>query len=112
MHATAPSSGSGLTPASVLHTAAEIGSPDREHEEDDRDRDPDRSRDDERAAAATPRNLRHARGRSRGRDGRVGDDGHARSIVIGLVTGHPQGSRATLALGPDRRADPRAKILS
>ena len=92
--------------------ASEVGSPDREHEKDDRDRDADRSRDDERAAAAVPRDLRHARGRSRGRDGRVGNDGHAPSIVIRLGTGHPQGSRATLALGPDRHADPRAKILS
>ena len=91
--------------------AAEVRSSDREDEEDDRDRDPDRGRDHDRPAPPGPGHLPGEGSRTRARDGRVGDDGHARSIVRGHGTGHTRGSRPTLAHGPDRRSDAKAKIV-
>ena len=83
---------------------------DREDEEHNRDRDSDRGGDPHRAVPPRHRHVPRVRDRTRTRDGRVGDHGHARSIVRRHGEGHPRGSRATLAHGPDRRADPRAKI--
>ena len=71
------------------------------------------------AAATTSERLRPSPGTSGMRGAAAADatDESGTTVTLeaslyGLVTGHPQGSRATLALGPDRRADPRAKILS
>ena len=89
MQATAPSSGSGLNALERAPHGAEVGPADREDEEDDRDRDADRRRDRERAAPPVPRHVRHERSRSRARHGRVGDDGHARSIVRAPCRGPP-----------------------
>ena len=60
MHATAPSSGSGLNALQRAPHGAEIGPADREIEEDDRHRDPDRGSDHERAAARGCRARRAA----------------------------------------------------
>ena len=71
---------------------AEVGSANREDEEDDRDRYPDGGSDHERSAPPGPGHVRSERSRTRTHHGRVRHDGHAPSIVEQAARGIGRGS--------------------